>query len=472
MAGIPTVSLTREGFEGVVANAFAGLGFPAEAPMAVYPTDMFVADSDLTPLHEHIDRIVYALCEWQPETTSTGIFNPANIIVKGADYPTALRNVNNLFIRNSWRDSLPVEAPTVERVDWILRGTDMDADEVIGKVPPRGGIATVRSVATALAMAGGRPEYLPYAIAATQAMTDPRAGMQSWNSTTCSVFPAFIVNGPNSKDIRLGAGYGMLGGDPAHPAGQILGRAIRLIQLAQGGATPGVGTMSIFGACRTTNAFFAEDDQNVPPSWTSLAEDRGYTKDQNIVTITPISSMTNVLWDCSQNAEINEQSLYAMAGCMKAPNWNRLGFETFITKDNMDLAAGISVFPAKMAKTLVEINGMSKADVKQYLWEHTKIPFEEILAWGGRFMMERYNLYQDEHNNGNDKYGPGDLVPCTPVPEQIVLVLGGGDQAGHGFWMQPACFGYNTSVEVKLPKNWDELMLDAEIDMGPAPVTV
>ena len=33
-------------------------------------------------------------------------------------------------------------------------------------------------------------------------------------------------------------------------------------------------------------------------------------------------------------------------------------------------------------------------------------------------------------------------------------------------------FGYNTSVEVKLPKNWDELLLDAEIDMGPAPVTV
>lgn len=269
----------------------------------------------------------------------------------------------------------------------------------------------------------------------------------------------------------MGSGYGMLGGDPAQPSGQILGRTIRIIQLAQGGATPGVGTMSIYGGSRTTNAFFAEDDNGVPETWTTLAEDRGFSRDQNIVTVTFVSSMTNVLWDCSQDAAINDASLVAMAGNMKAPNWNRLGFETFITKDNMDLPAGVSLFPAPMAKALVEVNGYSKEDVKKFLWEQTKIPYEEIISWGGSFMLERYNTYQDENNNGNDKYLPGDMVPCTPVPEQITIVVGGGDQAGHGFWMQPTVFGSNTSVEVELPANWEDLIFEAEIAIGPMPAT-
>lgn len=412
------------------------------------------------------------LTAWQPEMTTTGIITPENIVIEGATYRDAVDNVNNMFIRNNWRDSLPIDPPTIDRVDWILRGTDMDPEEALGTAPPRGGIVTVRSTAVALAMAGGRPEYLPFAIAAMKALTDPAAGMQSWNSTTCSVFPAFVVNGPASKDIRLGAGYGMLGGDPAHPAGQVIGRAIRLIQLAQSGAVPGVGTMSIFGASRTTNAFFAEDDQNIPDGWTSYAEDRGFTRDQNVVTVTFVSSMTNVLWDCSQDAAINDASLVALAGNMKAPNWNRLGFEPFIRKDNPDLPAGVALFPAPMAQALVDINGYTKEDVKNFLWNRAKVPYEEILEWGGGPMMERYNTYQDENNDGNDKYGEGDLVPCTPVPEQITIVVGGGEQAGHGFWMQPTVFGANTSVEVELPANWEDLLFEAEIAIGPMPATV
>ncbi len=35
--------------------------------------------------------------------------------------------------------------------------------------------------------------------------------------------------------------------------------------------------------------------------------------------------------------------------------------------------------------------------------------------------------------------------------------------------MAPAIFGLVTSVEVQLPKNWDDLLLDAEIDLGALP---
>jgi len=52
-------------------------------------------------------------------------------------------------------------------------------------------------------MAGGRPEYLPILIAAIQAIIDPVVMHQVFNATTCSVYPALIVNGPVAKQSVL-----------------------------------------------------------------------------------------------------------------------------------------------------------------------------------------------------------------------------------------------------------------------------
>ena len=460
MVGIPTVCLTREGFEGIVANAFSGMGFPAEAPMGyVFPSLMFITESDLTPLSEHMDEFLSGLTDWEPERKTTGLLEPELITIKGRDYYEAMVKVNNYFARNLWRDSLWIVPPTEDVVNWILTGTDKDPKEQLGTAWPRGGIVTVHSVAVALAMAGGRPEYLPWAIAATKAMVDPRAGMQSWNSTTCSVFPAFIVNGPDAKDIRLGSGYGMLGPDPTHPAGQILGRTIRIIQMNIGGAIPGVGTMSIYGASRQTNAFFAEYEEGLPEGWTTYAEDRGWKKDQNVVTITFVNSMVNVLWGFGGETA-NNQAIRCMAGNMKAPNWNRLA--GMITGDGdfsvPDLPSGVSLWPHTVLQALVRDNGYTKSQLKELLYENAREPYEDIVAWGGEMMLKEAKIWH-----------PGDNCGLCTRPDQLTVVCGGGDQGGHGFWMAPAIFGLVTSCEVELPKNWDDLMLEAEIDLGAPP---
>ena len=47
MSGIPTMVVTREGFSGVVNNAYAGFGFALEGPTVYeFPLEMFVAGSD------------------------------------------------------------------------------------------------------------------------------------------------------------------------------------------------------------------------------------------------------------------------------------------------------------------------------------------------------------------------------------------------------------------------------------------
>ena len=91
----------------------------------------------------------------------------------GASYEAALRQANHLMLMNLWGDGLPLWPATRERVDWILQGSDMPRGQLLGKILPRGGIATVEACAIALSMAGGRPEYLPVLLAAVAAFLDP-----------------------------------------------------------------------------------------------------------------------------------------------------------------------------------------------------------------------------------------------------------------------------------------------------------
>ncbi len=61
-------------------------------------------------------------------------------------------------------------------------------------------------------------------------------------------------------------------------------------------------------------------------------------------------------------------------------------------------------------------------------------------------------------------------MPMSAKPEHLTLVVAGGDQSGHGYWMQVGHSGYMmVSQEVTLPKNWDALLKQAETDLGPAP---
>ena len=453
--------VTRQGFEGIVNNAFAGFGFPAEAPKGyVFPIEMFQKGSDLTPLTEHMEELLSGLLTWEPEMKTLGVITPEMLTISGKDYQTFFNNVNYIFARNLWRDSLPVIPPTEDMVDWILTGTDMAADTVVsaeGGVKPRGGIATVRDVAIALCMAGGRPEYLPVLIACVQAVTNPTAGMQSWNSTTNSVFPAFVVSGPVAKQIRLGCGYGCLGADPAHPAGQTIGRAVRLIQQNLGGAVPGVGTRAILGGSRSCNIVVAEDDDGVPATWTTISEERGYKRGDNAVMFTPVNGTNNILWNFG-DAAANEKCMNTIAQYLAcAANHHRFSGMSPYSVDNADLPSGLIFVAPAFAQAIAERNGLTKTQMKEWLWEHSKHSWEDLIAWG--FEKDKTNkLFQEL-----------DPVPFTPAPYQIDIVVAGGDQGGHGYYLSVCPMGSKTDAKIELPKNWDDLLLDAEIDLGPLP---
>lgn len=446
----------------MVGNAFAGFGFPAEGTVSyIFPSDMFLEGSDLTPLVEHMEELLSGLTSWEPSMGDTGVIEPEMVEVEAPDYMEAYEKVNSLYLRNQWGDGLPIVPPTTEKVDWILTGTNLDPDEAIsplGGVPPRGGIATVRAIAVCLCMAGGRPEYLPVTIACVRAITDPAAEMQSWTTTTNSTIPAIVVNGPIARQIRLSSGYGCLGPDPLYPAGQVIGRAIRILQMTLGGAQPGTSTMSIFGGLRATNCVFAEDEDDLPDGWTTWAEERGYTRDQNIVTMTCICSYDNFFWHFGDSAS-NDRALLLTAGVMAAPNEVRYIFYNRLLDDGTDLDSGLVLLPKAFVASLANLNGYTKDDVKRFLFDHAtqKKSFFKNLGW--EEVMNNWPTFAAADDDD-------DIAICNTF-DQIHIAITGGDQGGHGYYMMGVPMGKCVSAEIDgVPENWDDLLFQAEIDLG------
>ncbi|PPR59755.1 MAG: hypothetical protein CFH10_01793, partial [Alphaproteobacteria bacterium MarineAlpha4_Bin2] len=152
--------MARTDFLGVLYNGAAGMGFDRELSMVDFPIDQFLVGSDISPIAERATDFRRGLVEWAPNTTETGMREPSKVRVEANGYEAAADQMNQLFLRNTWSDGLPVVPPTNERVDWILKGTDLPRDHVVGQIMPKGGIATVETIGVSLAMAGGRPEYL------------------------------------------------------------------------------------------------------------------------------------------------------------------------------------------------------------------------------------------------------------------------------------------------------------------------
>jgi hypothetical protein len=426
--------------------------------MVTFPVSLFLVESDLTPVRESIDKFGDGLTKWEPAIKKKGVMTPPKIKVEGKNYQEAVAAMNFMFLQNQWSDGLPLLPATEDRVNWILRGTDLSSDTVVGtgKILPRGGIATVETLAVALAMAGGRPEYLPVLIATVEAMIDPGLNHQGWQATTCSVHPAVVINGPIAKQIRLNSGWGLVGPDSLHPAGAMIGRALRILQQDVGGAVPGVGTMAQFGGMRYTNVVFAEDEDGLPPGWQPLNVDRfGQTKGTNSVTVYPVSSAVNILRRGTGKETPEEEatgSLHRIAAYMNDPNINALtGYN--------EGTPGILLLSSTVANQLAEL-GWTREKIREFLWENSKIPVADL-------KKQAMLLYMQD--NGIDIRNIPDPWPITSNPKNITVLVAGGRHPTHAYWMQAAQGPKLINAKIKLPASWNELLKEAEKDLGPIP---
>jgi hypothetical protein len=423
--------------------------------MVTFPMDLFLPGSDIEPIRKHRQEFYDGLTRWQPESALATPTTNSMLHVEGTNYENALSAANNLFISNLWGDGLPLLPATCERVNWILQGTDLPRTQIIGKFPPRGAVTTVESCAIALAMAGGRPEYLPVLIAGVEAFLDPRSGGEHLQAASGSAFPVIIVNGPIGKQIRLSSSFGCLGPDPQRPAGASIGRALHLMQQNLGGALPGLGTMANFGAMRYTNAVFAEDEEGLPKGWPPHGTERHrYAPGTSSISLIFVNGVTNIRRRSAKQETAAEdvlQGMHRMADFMRTPNVASLpGYENG--------TPGILMIPQPVAHIMTRL-GWTKHSMREFLWEHSRIPVEHLHRSGA------YSWIQVDAGPAQLASLKLDPWPISARPDNLVIVCAGGDHPTNSYWMQGYC-PHVIGREIRVPEEFDHLIAGASRDHG------
>jgi hypothetical protein len=325
-------------------------------------------------------------------------------------------HLDDEFEARGWSDGLPVVAPTRTRVDAMLRYCDHAPQFELGAMPPRHGIVTPEILAVNAVMAGCRPEYFPVVVAAVQAMLEPAFNLFAVQATTHPCAPCLIVNGPIARELAINGRYGAFG--PGVRANATIGRALRLILLNVGGASPGVLDRSTQGQPAKYAFCVAENEAESP--WPPLHVERGFSLDDSTVTVTGADGPHNLNDHVSDHAD---GLLATLRGAM-----NDMGSNNAYLYGQPTIAFG----PEHAA--ILAAGGLSKDDIRRFVFEQVRLP-RSLWSQGGMAGMFL------------DLFPAASHVPIIKTPEDLLIIVVGGF-GRHSCWLPT--FGDTTRAVTRL----------------------
>ncbi len=308
--------------------------------------------------------------------------------------PDSLEEWYEYALARGWGDGLPLIPPTEDRVAAMVAASGRPAGELIAHLDPVGGAATVEKVAINAVMAGCLPSYLPVLLAAIEALAMPPFNLHGVQTTTNPVGPAVIVNGPVRHQIGINCGRGLLG--PGWRANATIGRAVRLCMINIGGAAPGTVDMALQGMPGKYTFCFGEDEERSP--WSPLHVELGFPANTSVVTCVGVNANAGVIADYKKA----ERVLRTVADALAQGIANAALFES----------GTLLVIMSYGHARLLHNQGFDKRRVKEWLYEHAKVPQERFAG------MTRVHSELRE----------GSPVSVTAGPDDIALVVGGGDE--------------------------------------------
>lgn len=331
--------------------------------------------------------------------------------------PSDLDAINHLYRERGWSDGLPIVPPTLERVSRMLAHTGRNPYELVARVAPTFGAATVERIAINAVLAGCAPEALPVLLAATDAMTDPQFNLQGIQSTTNPVAVWVVLNGPVIERLDLNATFNCIG--PGTWANATIGRGIRLILQNIGGARPGEMDLATHGQPGKFTFCCAENETETP--WEPFHVERGYTVEKSTVTVVGAEGTMNMNTHSKESTEL----VRVIASTMAHPTSNEYvhGGEPWLM---------LSPEHAEVLKR----GGLSKADFKRELWESCKMPVSQL----GQKELERARASRTKELG---ELRPDTLLPISLRPEDIHLIVAGGPGT-HSVYVP--CFGNSRAV--------------------------
>ena len=325
--------------------------------------------------------------------------------------------INKLYRERRWSDGLPIVPPTQERVARMLAGAKRKPGDVVAVLPPGFGEATVERIAINAVMAGCEPAYLPVLIAATDAVAQAQFNIQGIEATTNPVAVWLVLNGPIVNQLDVNATFNCLG--QGSWANATMGRAMRLILQNIGGALPGDMDRATQGQPAKYTFCCGENEAQSP--WEPLHVERGFAREASTVTVVGAEGTLNMNTHSKDAAEM----LRVFAECMVHPASNEYchGGEPWlvIAPEHADI---------------LKAGGLSKRDVKQRLWELSKMPASHLSV---KEILRAQASRTDEYG----EIKPDTLLAISRKAEDIWFIVAGGPGT-HTTYVP--CFGNSRAV--------------------------
>ena len=198
------------------------------------------------------------------------------------EIPADPRKQYELSFEEHSGDGVPQLPATDDAIEALLDASPYPPDHVVCVLPPRNGVATVELAAVNAALAGVEPAAFGVVLAALEALSEPEWTAFGLTTTTSSVFPMLIVNGPCRDELGIDYRASCMGG-AAGRGSMTIGRAVALCLRNIGGQRAGETTKSVFGQPARFGFCIGEWEERSP--WPSLAQRRGFSADDDVVTV-------------------------------------------------------------------------------------------------------------------------------------------------------------------------------------------
>lgn len=253
-------------------------------------------------------------------------------------------------------DALPVVPPTEERVQAMVAASGLPPRQVIARVPPVYGEATVEKIAANAVMAGCGPRMMRVLLPLVRAVCDERFNIHGVQATTHFAAPLVIVNGPVRGELGFWSKQNVFSN--VARSNSTLGRALQLILLNIGGGRPTGIDMSALGNPGKFSYCIAENEEENP--WEPLHVSRGLTREQSAVTLFAGEAPHGV---SEHTAQRGRTVLKAICHAL-ATVWS---YRTCMMHE------AVVVLCPEHVKTLHR-DGFTRQQVRQFLFENTGVP--------------------------------------------------------------------------------------------------
>jgi hypothetical protein len=263
-------------------------------------------------------------------------------------------------------------------------------------------------------MAGCRPEYMPVVITALEAMLEPAFNLAGIVATTHPNWPLVIVSGAAVTDLGMASAESVFNGGGARP-NLAIGRAIRLVTWNLGGAYPRRPVQEVMGHPGRMSYCIAEEPVATP--WPAIHTARGVDAPAGAVTVFGCEAPQVVnMWGMAGTAPL---MLEQVADQMRARG-----------NSNVHTMGEILVVLSPECARTIAAQGWTRADVQEFLWARARRRLGDI----------RLNpdgspaVHPDDHYYWwpawVDQSNPDEMVPVATSPEDIHIIVTGGDSIG------------------------------------------